>query len=146
MKRNSFALMEVMIAAAILVIVLVGLLAVYSGCFSLNERARNSTIAMNGIQEKLEEIRNCDFSQILTDYSSGDTFTIERLDGLGVIYINSGDPDLLNITISVSWRQKGGRIIGEDTDLDGEIDVGEDVNTNGILDSPAMVTTLMAER
>jgi hypothetical protein len=64
-----------------------------------------------------------------------------------VVYMNDVNPDLLEITISVCWRQ-GGRVMGEDTDLDGNLDAGEDKSSplNGIIDSPVELVTRVANR
>lgn len=179
MKRGGFTLLEVMIAAAVLVVALLGLLGVFTGCFGLNETARNLTIAINGAQEKLEEIRNYSsdsFDTMVGDYSSGgtegNTFTISPANWLAageqsaVIYfrnpatgaiLNTGPTaspglNLYEVRITVCWRQKGGRIIGEDGGtgggiaLDGVLNGNEDADGNNMLDSPAQIVTLMAER
>lgn len=169
-------MLELMIAAAVLVVVLLGLLGVFTGCFGLNETAKNLTIAINGAQQKLEEIRNHDFAQIPTDYAAGGTpgnlfdpggeddnlngildageddnangVLDSPLNGGGVVFVSAfgGSFDLLQIRIVVSWMQKGGRYVGEDENFNGIMDAGEDVNGNNMLDSPAQITTLMAER
>lgn len=158
--KSGFTLIELMIGAAIMIIALVGLLATYTGSFRLNETAGNLTIAINIGQEKLEEIRNHSFDSIVTDYSSGGspggTFNPSPLDGSGIIDIiddGSDDPehvtssDLLQITITISWRQKANRVIGEDADLNGTWDLAsEDANGNGQFDSPAQVVTLISRR
>ncbi len=152
---TGFTLVEVMIAAAVSVVVLLGLLGSYVGCFNLNESAKNLTIAMNGAQEKLEEIRNhCSdhFGTMVADYSPGgligDTFTISPGTWLAagnqsaVVYIldpqtgailNTGPAanpglDLYEIRIVVCWRQRGGRTVGEDNGRGGGIAL------NGICD------------
>lgn len=151
--------MELMIASAVLLIALVGLLATYAGCYRLNETARNLTIAVNLGQEQLEGIRNHGFASIVTDYSAGgtpgDTFTPAPLDGSGIItIINNGDDDahvtnvdLIEVTITICWRQRGNLIVGEDADLDGNwVLASEDANGNGRFDSPAQIVTLIARR
>ncbi len=151
--KKGFTLIELMIAAAILVIALVGLLAAYTGCFGLNETARNLTIAMSGAQKEMEKIRNLAFSQISAE--DGNSFEIAGIadaDSEGVIEVDSSNPDLLVVTVTVCWRQKGGRVIGEDngsgggTLLNGNLDGTEDTNGNNILDSPAQIVTLFSER
>lgn len=170
MNKSGFTLLELMIGATVLIVALVGLIAAYIGCFTLNEGARNLTIAINGAQEKLEEIRNHNFDTMVGDYSpggsDGNTFTIDPTNWLtaenqtAVIYIlnpqtdvilntsPTANPglDLYKITITICWRQKGGRIFGEDGNLDGVFDAGEDINGNDRLDSPAQLVTLMAKR
>lgn len=152
-KLNSLSgafLIELMIAAAILIIVLVGYLQLSIYCFSLMETARGSSIAIGQAQDKLEEIRNTDFGEIASNYGPGGTpgniFSLTQLTGTGVIYIDSISPLLLEIEIVINWQEKGNRIIGEDTNLNGSLDVGEDTNGNGKLDSPLSLVTLIARR
>jgi len=52
---------------------------------------------------------------------------------------------LLQATVSVCWRQKN-RVIGEDKNLNGALDAGEDANGNKIIDSPVELTTLIVNR
>ena len=139
--------MELMIAAAILVVALGGLIAAYIGCFNLNETARNLTIAMNGAQREMERIRNLPLSQISAE--DGNSFEIAGIadtDSEGIVEVDSSDPDLLVVTITICWRQKGDRVVGEDANLNGVLDAGEDTNGNGRLDSPAQVVTLISRR
>ena len=144
---EGFTLLELMIGASVLVVALVGLIAAFSGCFTLNETARNTTIAINGAQDRIEWIRNITFDQIANQ--DGTNFEIDGLpdgDSEGIVEVDSINPDLYRITITISWRQKGGRIFGEDTNLNGAFEAGEDVNENGRLDSPVRLVTLIARR
>lgn len=149
-KKTAFTLIELMIAAGILALVLVGLLLLFIYSLSLSELAGNLTIAISQAQGKLEEIRNHSFDSIAVDYgesgSPGNIFNPGQLDGKGVIYIDDTNPELLEIEIAVSWRGKGNRIIGEDKNLNGTLDADEDNNGNGKLDSPASLVSLIAER
>jgi len=147
-KRRGFTLIEVMIAAAILAIVLCGLLVTYIRCFELISTSRNLTFAVNAAQRKIEEMRDYTFSQIYTDYNN-QNFTVDEIgagNSRGVIYVDNSDPVLLKVTISVCWRQQGSRIIGEDLNLNGILDPGEDLNGNNMIDSPAQLVTLIAAR
>jgi hypothetical protein len=56
-----------------------------------------------------------------------------------------GETDLLELTVSVCWKQKG-RVIGEDKDLDGVLDSGEDANGNGMIDSSVELKTRWTNR
>ncbi len=150
----GFTLVELMIAVAILAIILLGLLAVFTSCFKLNETSRNLTVAINGAQKKIEEIRNSTFSSVYSIYN-GAAFEVDGLDNSdseGSIMVDNTNPALLEVTVTVCWRQKGGRIIGEDNGggggiaLDGKLNGTEDTNVNNILDSPAQIVTLMTRR
>lgn len=145
MRNRAFTLIELMIAAAILVGAFLGILGVFTGCFNLNELTRNLTISLNGAQAEMESIRNLSFDSI-----SAGTFEIAGIadaDSEGIVEVDDTDPALLKVTITVCWRQNSGRIIGEDSDLNGEFVLGtEDENENGKLDSPAQMVTLMTRR
>lgn len=154
MKKGAFTLVELMVAVALLVAVLLGLLGVFIGCANLNETSRNLTIAMYGAQQQLEIIRNYDFEDIANGPSplsidgSPNLFDAAPLNGAGAMFISpfGGDADIYQVRIVVTWFQKGGRQIGEDTDLDGILDAGEDDNNDGVLSSPAQISTLVTER
>jgi len=137
-----------MIAAAVLVVALLGLLGVFTNCFGLNETARNLTIAINGAQERLEQIRNADFGTIIANYNG--PFNVSGLDGIGRVdatYVAGSNNNLIDTRVVICWRQGRNRIIGEDINLNGNLDAGEDVNpTNGSLDSPAQLVTLITEK
>jgi len=145
MNKSGFTLLELVIAAAILIMALLGLLRIYIGCFNLNETARNLTAAINGAQKEMERIHSLAFSSI-----SAGTFEIDAIAGAdseGIVEVCNADPELLVVTVTVCWRQRNGRIIGENSDLDdGVFDlVTEDENGNGRLDSPAQIVTLVAD-
>lgn len=146
-NSRGFTLLELMIGAAVLITALAGLIAAFSGCFTLNETARNTTIAINGAQDRIEWIRNITFDQISNQ--DGTNFEINGLsdgDSEGIVEVDSSNPDLYRITVTISWRQKGGRIFGEDANLNGVFEAGEDVNENGRLDSPVQLVTLITRR
>jgi prepilin-type N-terminal cleavage/methylation domain-containing protein len=166
-KKRGFTLVELMLAAVILIVVLTGLLGGYLLAFNLNETAKNLTIASYSIEQKLEEIRRYNFNLIFIDYDNtafrADNVTLlagiplqvlftPNLDTAGSVRVDNSDPNLLKITVTMCWRQQGGRIIGEDNGagggipLNGILDGNEDANNNNIMDSPAQIVTLMANR
>ena len=147
-NRKGFTLIEVILAAAFLVIVLSGLLATYISCFELISTSRNLSLAVNAARVMIEEIRDYSFNQIHSDYDNT-TFTVNEMsvgNSRGVIYVDNTNPDLLQVIVSVCWRQRANRIIGEDLDLDGNLDAGEDTNANSMIDSPAQLVTLITAR
>jgi len=160
-KREGFTLVELMIAATIMIVAMAGLLGAYVLCFNLNETAKNLTLATAAVQEEIETIRNWPFSTIANapaDDNPGFQGAVFNAAGLpagsavGSVRIDDSDPDLLKITVSVSWRQRGGRIIGEDNGrgggiaLNGRLDGTEDVDGDNVIDSPACIEVLMANR
>jgi len=148
MKNKGFTLLELMIAAGVLIVALSGLLAVFTHLLSLNENSRKLTLGVAACQDKLEQIRNSDFSTAYATYN-GTSFNPAGFtagEAKGAVSINNSNPDLLQIFVSVSWRTRSNRVIGEDTNLNGVFEAGEDTSPNGRLDSPAAIATLMAQR
>ena len=64
---------------------------------------------------------------------------------------NPASPALVDITVSACWGQRGRRF-SEDVNCNGQLDVdpatgiSEDLNADGIINSPAMVSTRIAKR
>lgn len=166
LSDKSFTLVEVLTALAILAFSCAGLLLLSINIVILNDTNRNTTIAYNAIQTKMEEIKNAGFSCVFTSYPSpctapastcpcgctscfcnGNTFDLEGISqGKGRIEISEEAPNLKKVRIVASFRiQSRNRIIGEDIDLDGILDSGEDANTNDQLDSPVELITLMVK-
>lgn len=147
-QRRGMTLLELSIGAAVLIVALVGLLVIFFRNLALNENSRDLTLAIYAIQEKLEEIRNTTFSAIYSTYN-GMRFEpagFSSEDAEGSISINNSNPNLLQVSIEVSWRESTNRVVGEDKNLNGLLDAGEDLNGNVQIDSPARVVTLMAQR
>ena len=92
-----------------------------------------------------EEIRNSTFNDIFDNYNGLNFIVNDIPESMGVVYVNDDNPELLQVTISVCWRQ-GNRVIGEDTNLNGQLDAGEVDNGNNIIDSPAQIVTIIANR
>ena len=152
--RQGLTLMEIMATVAILVVSIVGSLQAFIYVSSLSETNKNTMIALTKAQSKMEEIHDHTYSAITTDYASGGTpgnkFSLTKsndgLDGMGVIYIDSSNASLLTIEIVVCWRNKETRIIGEDKDLDGVLDAGEDTDGNGKISSKVTLISYLAQR
>ncbi len=150
-SKKGFTLLELMTAAGIIIIALSGLLFLFVKINALNERANSLSLATASIQNKMEEIRRTDFAAISTTFDNTPFVPsgFSAGNAMGSISVEEaidGDATLLRVFLSVSWRESSNRIIGEDADLDGHLDGGEDTNTDGELSSPAQIITLMANR
>jgi len=144
-SKRGFTLLEILLAAAILASAVSAILATYYSCFVLIGTSKSINIGMNAAMGLMEEIHSSPFSRIIDDYN-GINFVVNAIpQSRGVVYIDDANSELLEVTISVCWRQ-GTRVIGEDTDLDGILDAGEDKNGNGIIDSPVQLVTRIANR
>lgn len=148
--RAGFTLVEVMIAIGITMFALVGLFETFVYSQALSELSRNKTIAISEVQGQIETIHQQDFDDVrnrnVAAVDPDETFHPNQLTGRGTIYIDEIHNDLLEIKVLVCWRDKFGRIIGEDVNLNGVLDGGEDQDGNGELDSPVSMTTVISRR
>jgi len=144
-NKSGFTLMEVLFAAGILASAVSAILLTYYSCFALINTSKNMNIATNAAMGLMEDIRSSPFSRLIDDYN-GTNFIVNAIpESRGVVYIDDANPELLEVAINICWRQ-GNRIIGEDSDLDGILDAGEDRNSNGIIDSPVQLSTRITNR
>lgn len=147
-NKSGFTLLELMLGVSVLIVALVGLLGVFTHLISLNENSGKLTLAVAACQAKMEEMRNSNFAALYTTYN-GVSFNPDGFssgEAKGAIYINNSNPSLLQVFVSVSWMTRSNRVTGEDGNLNGVCDAGEDLNGNLMLDSPAQIATLMAQR
>lgn len=149
LKNEGFTLVEVMIATGILATIITGMIRLFILTSIQSDLAGEKTAAISEAQSKLEEIRSASYDLIPLLYGSGsggDVFDPILLDGKGVIYIDSSNTELTEMEVVISWRSDNGRVIGEDLNLDGDLDPGEDLNGNNKLDSPAQLATMITRR
>jgi len=143
--ENALTLVELMIAAVILTLTFLGVLLTFLRCMELNEISRNTTLGLEAASSKIEEIKNTSFAQIFATHND-QTFTAAGVDGIGVVRIDNTNPQLLQVFATFCWRQSNGRVFGEDTDLDGQLDAGEDSNANGRIDSSVQLVDYIYNR
>ncbi|MDP8259733.1 MAG: hypothetical protein P9L96_01810 [Candidatus Gygaella obscura] len=146
-KRSAFTLVEFLIAMVIMTAAIFSLLAAHFSIIVLNETSRNVTLATQESQAKLEELKNIAFDALsVYDDTSFDVFNFASNDAKGHIDVDSTVyNDLMRVHISVSWKQRTDRVVGEDMNLNGMLDTGEDKNGNGELNSPADLITFISE-
>jgi prepilin-type N-terminal cleavage/methylation domain-containing protein len=144
-SSKGFSLVETILAIAILAFAVCAILQTYATCFALSSISENMNTATNAAQGLLEEMRSSSYVQLYDNYH-GLIFTVNDIpNSRGIIYVDDTNPELLKITVTVCWKS-GSRVIGEDRDLDGVLDPGEDVNGNGMIDSVVKLVTLIANR
>lgn len=144
-NRAGFTLVELMIAVMILVGAVAGILLSYLRCLELNEISRCSSRALQAANSRMEQVKSTAFNQIKPNFHLN-TYTVSGLNAGGVSYVDDSNPDLLLVTTSVCWRLSNGRMFGEDLNLDGQLQAGEDQNGNGILDSPVQIVNAIFRR
>ena len=101
-SRGGFTLSELMIAAVILVVVIVGLLSVSVSCLLINESNKSLTIAANDAQYVLEQIKGLTYSQI-PSYTPG---TFSNLNGEAVTVSVSSGSTVTGVTVNVNWTER----------------------------------------
>ena len=144
-NREGFSLLELLVGSGLLLVTIAGVLVSYLRCIELAEISKNSSIALQAARSKMEQVTATPFDQIVTNFNNI-PFNIAGLNGKGVSYVNNSNPVLLRVTVSVCWRQKSGRLFGEDANLNGLVDAGEDKNGNGLLDSPIQLVFNIFQR
>lgn len=136
----------------ILAVTLSGLLLTYVDMFVLVDMQRDHAMVSNSLHARLEEIRSLDFAAIpgaagpfnLTTYG----FTANNQPSRGRVEVvqnfNGYNGTLTEVRLVASYTTRFNRTIGEDTNFNGVLEVAEDLNNNGRLDSSAEVVTLIA--
>jgi prepilin-type N-terminal cleavage/methylation domain-containing protein len=158
LKKKGMTLVEVLVAATILAFCLTGLLLTYINLFVLTDLARDLTYATNALQAKMEAIKNIAFANLTALNNTNFNVTANNssdIIGKGVIYVsevidpytNTTYTDLRNMRTVISFKSRT-RIIGEDQNLNGVLDAGEDnpsygANGTGRLDSPVEAVTII---
>jgi type II secretory pathway pseudopilin PulG len=155
--KKGFTMIELIFVVGTLAFVIAGLLVAYVNCLALNEhnlRFSNAISLARLLMEDMYYLRS-DWSAIQDlSYSEQDVLTEFDVDGYSAaVYVNEIDPLLKEITVVVCWRERGGRIVGEDNSavgtavpLNGVLDTAEDINGDGRLSSPCELIAAIAKR
>ncbi len=124
MRVKGFTLVEMMLSAAILVMVLGAFLYSINLSSTAAQQARLVDVALSAAQAKMEEISNRSFTageiaNIIADYN-GQYFAVSGLTApsgtagpLGVTITQIGSSSLYRVVITVSWQQSGGKAISK---------------------------------
>ena len=165
--ERGLTLVELIIVAAILGIGIAALVGAFVSQMALNEHARNMAWAMNDANRVMERLRqlntNCDTPAASAPSECGDGTAacadwddwLESTTAGGknlqpnpatnelIVPTTSGN-DPLQVTIAVCWRHRS-RTVGECT-WDGTQLTSSDADGDGVIESPAMLSTLMTCR
>lgn len=115
--QRAFSLLEMMIAAMVLFIAIMGVCATLLSIANLNAITKETNYAMNQARKIMEEVRVTKFDEILTTYNNKDVFVFGLSpqeadpDGqIGKISVSevSANPELLEISVRLEWRGKAG--------------------------------------
>lgn len=115
LNKKGFTLVELLIASAILVFALTGLLGLFISCIFLNQSNRNLTVATTHAQFVLEDIKNQNFAGIPA-YSKTWTnaeipvkwpsLTSNSLLDQEYFVISVTGTDILDIALTVNWKDR----------------------------------------
>jgi prepilin-type N-terminal cleavage/methylation domain-containing protein len=160
-NRKGMTLVEVLVAASIFAFCVSGLLLTYMNLLIMTDVSRDTTIANNVLQARLEEARTVNFANLSSWCGSTTGFSVVTNDygsptqlGVGNITCEDvADPftgttylDMMKVRVVISFKSRN-RVIGEDANLNGQLDSGEDdshyPNGAGQLDSPVEGVTLI---
>ena len=155
--KKGFTMIELIFVIGTLAFVIAGLLVAYVNCLALNEHNLKFSNAISLARMLMEDeyyLRD-NWSAIVSDsLSESIVKTRFNLDGYSAaVYVDDVDPLLKQVTVVVCWREKGGRIVGEDdgamgteAPLNGVLHPSEDVNNDGRLSSPCEITSAITKR
>ena len=143
--EKGFTLAELLVSAAILGVVITGIMVSYIRCMELNEVSQNKSLALKAARSRLELIRMTPYANLVATYNNV-AFNVTGFNGKGVSNVTVVDAKNLRVRVSVSWKQKNNRVFGEDTNLNGALNAGEDKNADGFLSSPVDITEVIFDR
>ncbi len=154
-KNSGFTLIEVMVSTMLLVVALLGSLGVFARLLGITESDKSYLIAQKEAEAKMEELTRYNYPALIADYTNAGALkstpfnlSSTMIIGKGVVYaqeLSGAANSLLSAKVVVCYRQKG-RIVGEDTNLNGILDGAEDQNNNARIDSPCQLDTVMVNK
>ena len=111
MKDRGFSFLEILLATVLLSIGLVGLVNAFSIGLSESSQAKQYTVAKNLAEEKLEEIRNTSYANVVIESPAVPVsgFLDYRREVL-VSEIPQPGSGLKELQINVFWQAKGGEV------------------------------------
>ena len=150
LKNEAFTLVELLIAIAVAALVISGVFMSLVNSMVLDSYNQNFTIAMNIARAKMEGVFNqrSDFANITSSTNNPLSLPTDRLDGNWRIdvteVIGTGqNSELKGIRVSVCWKERRGRIIGDCEDPNGDGVLTWKAGLNG---SPCTIETSLAKR
>ena len=104
---KGFSLIEVMVATAILLIILSGLLLAFVYCILLNQSNNNLVIAANDAQYVLEEIKGLAYSGISNFINNFNPSQFSNLNNEIITFPNPNiGTAIAEVTVDVSWIER----------------------------------------
>ena len=166
MMQKSLTLIEVLLSLLIVTLAIGGVFIVYPTVFEGVRISSEKVKAWEEARRQLEVLKNSRFSKLYAgsydphyDNPLGRIFSVSGMaEGSGVYYIEKmyadldGDgrcneiaEDLLRVEVVISFKA-GRRIIGEDINFNGILDVDEDQDSDNKISSPVSLYTLVLKQ
>ena len=158
MSKKGVTLVEILVSVFIVSLIAGAALLAFPHLFEGVNVASQKVRAWEAARQEIEILKRADFDAALYNVSYDPTlaetpianrFTTGVPGTSGVYYVermyNTGGvqlTDLVNVEVVVCLRV-GNRTMGEDTNLNGVLDAGEDRTINNRIDSPVMLRTLI---
>jgi len=142
LAKEGFTLVELAIGIAVFAIAACGVLPLYIYTSSIAESAGEVISVMNMAKAELENniltanFDNLSSYSVLSNNLHGESTACEVVN-------YGGNADLKQVVIAISYRNKSGRVVGEDQNLNGQLDAGEDTNLDARLSSPCQIFTVI---
>ena len=140
---KGLTLFELAIAIAIFVLAASGIFSLLIACSTITESSGNISRMINIAREELENnVMTANFVNLATYAVLPPDIPA---DTSLACYIQN-HPTILGVkqaTIVVCYKEKPDRVIGEDQNLNGALDGGEDLNGDGRLSSPCEIATFI---
>ena len=169
--QHGFSFIDVSLSMVVFLLAMVSLLVELVATVQLNESYRAQRLAWVAAIDQMEQLTKAAYSDYQTFLDThrvvnGTTFTVTGLnpnDTMGVIRLctatlslngdhantlcasaPSSDDDVVVAYVTVCFRDSRSHVIGEDLDLDGILDAGEDQDGDSLIDSPVQLATRFA--
>ncbi len=116
-RQKGFTLVEVMISAAIGLLVISSIGIVLDNGILMSTDDRSQIYALSALEEEIETLRRTSFDT-LVGYGATSTFTNAQVakltSGTGTRSVAAGlGSDMKKVTLTVQWRSRNGRTISE---------------------------------
>jgi len=106
LSKKGFSLIELMVAVVILALAIFGIFHAYSVGFMGMADARDRTVATNYLREAMEDIKNKDFDQIITQ--SRTLISVSGKKYEREVIVDDSVTNLKKVTSKVYWKDRNG--------------------------------------
>jgi len=153
MNNKALSLMELLVAFFVMALAIGALATIYPGLFTGVTMDTQNLRVWEIARAEIESLKNSDFATLYTQAKppslpQANSFSTGSSSISGVYYVEQMFDknsvlltDLVRLEVVVCFKV-GNRMIGEDKNLNGILDTGEDVDGNKKITSPVRLSTL----